>query len=113
MKGILSKYIKKRRYLRADNVERAMLMKDWIYSALEEHGFDACLGWKTMETDAEAAERFEEVEPGEYTRVVSLLEKFMYGGEELEAFELRAVQAFYRKVFPFGGGYRKTGFFDV
>ena len=101
MKGILSKYIKKRRYMRADSSERALLMKNWIYSALEMQGFDACLGWKTVETDAEAAERFEDVEPGEYARVVSLLEKFVYGGEELEAFELRAIQEFYRKIFPF------------
>ncbi len=101
---IISKYTKKRRYLRSDNTERALLLKKWIYAALAAHGFDACLGWKTMETDAEASERFEEVEPGEYSRVVSLLEKFMYGGEELEAFELRVIQAFYRKIFPVGGG---------
>lgn len=104
MRVILSKYIKKRQYTRADNIQRATLMKKWIYTALAEQGFDACLGWKTKETDAETAEKFEDVEPGEYTRVVSLLEKFIYGEEELEAFELRAIQSFYRKIFPFGGG---------
>ncbi len=101
---IISKFTKKRRYLRSDNADRALLLKKWIYSALATQGFDACLGWKTPETDAETAEHFEEVEPGEYSRVVSLLEKFLYGGEELEAFELRVIQAFYRKIFPVGGG---------
>lgn len=44
------------------------------------------------------AERFPEVEPGDYARVVELLEKFGYGKTELEPFEIRVLETFLKKL---------------
>lgn len=46
------------------------------------------------------AERFPEVEPGDYARVVELLEKFGYGKTELEPFEIRVLETFLKKLKP-------------
>ena len=94
----VSVYRKKQKYLRSDISGKTQMLKRWIYETLTASGITASLGWKTEEIDAAVTGHFPEVEPGEYTRVVGLLEKFCYGGIELEVFELRAVQAFLRKV---------------
>ena len=44
------------------------------------------------------AERIKDVEEGEYERVCGLIEKSVYGGEELRAFEERALRSFIRKL---------------
>ena len=88
----------RRQYLRADASGRIWLLKKWIYAELAAGGIDACLGWKTKETDQEAAERFLAVEPGDYARVVELLEKFGYGQTELAPFEVRVLETFLKKL---------------
>ncbi len=96
---VLSRWIKCLRYRRADAAGKTRLLARWIYAALAAQGIEACLGWETAKTDAEVAHRFAVIQAGEYTRMVALLEKFSYGGAGLEAFELRALQAFLRKVY--------------
>ena len=93
-----AQYRRKQAYVRADNAGRTELLKTWIYGALSAAGIDACLGWRTGETDAAVAESFPAVEAGEYARVVVLLEKFGYGGVALEPFELRVLQSFLGKI---------------
>lgn len=95
-----SNSLKKLHYDRAAPAERIRLLHQWIYAALSAQGTDACLGWQAQQTDAEAAARFADVAPGEYTRTAALLEKFIYGGAEPEAFELRTLQAFLEKIYP-------------
>lgn len=45
---------------------------------------------------------------GEYTRVAALMEKFVYGGETPEPFELRTLQSFLQKIFA-EGRFRRRG----
>ena len=61
-------------------------------------GIEARLGWKTEETDQCLAERFEWAEQGDYARVCSILEKAVYGGCELEAYEMRTLYYFLEKI---------------
>ena len=91
--------VRKRRYRRAGAAERAKLLEEWIYAALTAQGLDACLGWNAAETDAQIVQRFSQVEPGEYTRAVTLMEKFTYGGITPEPFELRVLQSFLEKIY--------------
>lgn len=51
-----------------------------VTAALAAQDLDACLGWNAAETDVQIARRFSQAEPGEYTRAVTLMEKFTYGG---------------------------------
>ena len=73
-----------------------------IYSWLSLVGIEAHLGWNTEETDRLLAERFSKVEPGEYSRVCELIEKVIYGGMELEPFEIRTLNSFFAKLTEIG-----------
>lgn len=73
-------------------------MEKKIYTYLSLWGINARLGWNTGETDKILAERFVEVEEGEYTRVCQLIEKVIYGDIELEPYEERTVVTFLEKL---------------
>ncbi len=87
-----------RSYRKAHPIRRAALLERYLYRMLRIYGVDACLGWNTTEMDAFLAKRFIEIEPGEYARVCSLLEKTTYGGETPDLREERAMQAFLQKL---------------
>lgn len=78
--------------------EKILRIEKKIYSYLELVGIRARLGWNTEETDRLIADFFEEIEPGEYTRVCSLIEKVIYGETELEPHEERTVTSFLNKL---------------
>lgn len=87
-----------RGYRKADPTRRAALIERYLYRMLRIYGVDADLGWNTAELDALLAKRFIELEPGEYARVCSLIEKTTYGGEAPDLREERAMQSFLRKL---------------
>ena len=78
--------------------KRVELLQKRLFSLLSLWGIDACLGWNTAQTDAALSSRFADITPGDYVRVASLLEKSLYGGIELEPFELRAIHALRDKL---------------
>lgn len=78
----------------ANMEEKAMETERRIFVLLKLWGIEARLGWRTEETDHYLAEQFDGIEPGEYKRVCSILEKAVYGGCELEAYEMRTVENF-------------------
>lgn len=65
-------------------------------------GIRAELGWNTEETDREISEKFPEVEPGEYQRICTLLEKAVYGGIAPEVYEERTVTSFLHRLLQEG-----------
>ena len=78
--------------------ERIIRTEKKIYSYLDITGMEARLGWNTLETDRQLAERYEDMEEGEYSRVCDLIEKVIYGEVELEAYEERTVNSFLEKL---------------
>ena len=98
------------RYRKADADGKTELLKTWIYGTLAAQGIDACLGWKTEETDELLTERFPELEAGEYTRAVALLEKSDCGGITLERYELRVLETFLKKICRTDQSRKRTGF---
>lgn len=88
----------RRIYRNADNRQRVQMLHNQLYKALAMHGIHGKLGWQTEETDREAVEKLEGVEPGMYTRVCRLLEKSIFGGLDLEQYEERTIQSFLEKT---------------
>lgn len=83
---------------RAAPRQKTRLLRRKLLRILSACGIDACLGWSTGQTDWAVAITFPLVQPGEYTRVASLLEKFLFGGQELQPHELRTIYALLEKV---------------
>lgn len=82
----------------ASQEERVIEIEKRIFLMMNFRGIEARLGWKTEETDQCLAERFEWAEQGDYARVCSILEKVVYGGCELEAYEMRTLYYFLEKI---------------
>ena len=56
------------------------------------------LGWKTGEVDQKIHKKYQRVEAGAYLRVCEILEKSIYGQQNLEPYEMRTVSAFMKKL---------------
>ena len=95
---LAAEFTARRHYLTLSAKERAGLLQTWIYGVLALEGVDACLGWDAEGTDAALTARRPDVEAGEYQRAAVLMEKFTYGGETPEPFELRTLQAFMNRL---------------
>lgn len=90
---------RKGKYLKnAGQEERVMEIEKRIFLMMNFRGIEARLGWETEKTDQCLAERFEWAKPGDYVRVCSILEKAVYGGYELEAYEMRTLHYFVEKI---------------
>lgn len=76
-------------------------IEDIIDSILAFLGIESALGWNTEETDQQLA-RKHGMEPGRYRRVSSLLEKSIYGGIALEAYERRTLDLFVNRLWKSG-----------
>ena len=76
-------------------------IEDIIDSILAFLGIESALGWNTEETDQQLARKYG-MEPGRYRRVSSLLEKSIYGGIALEAYERRTLDLFVNRLWKSG-----------
>ena len=90
-------YIRKT-YHRASEEEQVIKAEKIICYYLKIRGIETRLGWKTDEVDRKVADVFPNIREGEYRRVCSLIEKTVYGGIPLEAFEKRTLGGFLRKL---------------
>lgn len=92
-----------RKWYRAAPLERAALAENATYRLLSAWGIHASLGWKTEEIDTLVARVCPKAAPGDYARVVELLEKSIYGDIPPEIYEERTLKAFLKKLSgPFG-----------
>ena len=90
-----------RKFARADQQKKVR-----IYTHLLEEmqklpaffGISMSLGWKTGEVDQKIHEKYQRVEAGAYLRVCEILEKSIYGQQNLEPYEMRTVSAFMKKL---------------
>ena len=98
---ILRIYIRRkanRIYDHASQEIRIGILEREIYSLMQLWGINVRLGWRTKEADWEATEIFDEVHPGEYSRICKLIEKSVYGDIALESYEERIVKNFRDKL---------------
>lgn len=98
---ILRIYIRRkanRIYDHASQEIRIGILEREIYSLMQLWGINVRLGWRTKEADWEATEIFDEVHPGEYSRICKLIEKSVYGDIALESYEERIVKNFRNKL---------------
>ena len=86
------------RYRKTGGVERAVELEKLLFSMLALLGIDARLGWETQEIDRRVQERCPQIEPGAYQSVCRLIEKAVYGGMPLEAYEERTLFSFLDKL---------------
>ena len=70
----------------------------WITKELARIGIEMRVGWRCAETEQEILAYLPGVVAGEYVRVNELLEKWFYGGEQLEPEEIRVLYTFLRKI---------------
>lgn len=70
--------------------DRAGMIFQAIRHSLLFFGISIYPGWNCGETEARLSRILLDFEPGFYTRVNELMEKYYYGGEELKEYELRA-----------------------
>lgn len=95
-----------RKFARADQQKKVR-----IYTYLLEEmqklpaflGISMSLGWKNGEVDQKIHEKYQRVEAGAYLRVCEILEKSIYGQQNLEPYEMRTVSAFMKKLEVIGG----------
>lgn len=86
------------RYQKTGGVERAVELEKLLFSMLALLGIDARLGWETQEIDRRVQERCPQIEPGAYQSACRLIEKAVYGGMPLEAYEERTLFSFLDKL---------------
>ncbi len=88
----------KKHFQNADLSEKTAEIERWIFLLLKLWGIEARLGWETEKTDQILADKFASIEAGDYMRVCSIMEKAVYGGCELEAYEMRTLYYFIEKI---------------
>lgn len=86
-----------RKFARADQQKKSASIHIYIEEMQKLPAFlgiSMSLGWKTGEVDQKIHEKYQRVEVGAYLRVCEILEKSIYGQQNLEPYEMRAVSAF-------------------
>lgn len=89
----------KKKYIESPIVNKAQMLCRYIYLLLKAKGIEATLGWNTEKTDKKIAERFKNIEPGDYSRICVILEKVIYGNIEPEGYELRTLETFTQEIY--------------
>lgn len=88
----------KKQYEQADMNEKIKILQKHIFGLLTIFGIEAKLGWRTKDMDEKIADRFENIETGDYKRVCELMEKTIYGDIKLELYEERTIRSFRDKL---------------
>lgn len=83
-------------YERADNKKKCRLMERSLQQILESMGISFTLGHDSEEVDEKLSD--EGIEKGQFLTVKDLLEKVLYGEEELEPYELRTLEYFFAQL---------------
>ncbi len=86
-------------YRNSSSSQKARIIETYIYQLFRVKGIDATLGWHTQEVDELVSHSIKNIEPGDYIRASEIMEKVIYGGCELEPYELRTLEIFADKVF--------------
>lgn len=93
-----SEWNARRRFQKADPKTRIALRRRWLYHLLMLRDIDAHFAVDTEKVDESVTKQLADVNEGDYTRVVYLFEKAIYGEEALERYELRTIDLFMDKL---------------
>ena len=85
-------------FRKAQPGEQIRMLKERLYTLLALRGIQATMGVETDKVDEGLQQKLPTVHAGEYTRVVFLLEKVIYGEIPLQAYELRTVNTLLEKL---------------
>ena len=85
-------------YANGDCKRKCQILEDSLDFTMKEIGHTHVLGWNTEKTDAILTERMPQVQAGQYTEVSGLLEKVIYGDQNLEVYEQRTLDHFFREM---------------
>ena len=96
--GVIFAWTEKRKYWKDDQKGQVLFLEQSIFEVLTFIGIRTSLGWNTQEVDEIISKRFEEIQPGEYTRTCELIERSVYGDMELKPNEMRTIQVFLTKI---------------
>ncbi len=94
-----------RKYLSADPTKKQQMICEAVLKLLSCVGIETSIGWHTDEVEKQIMEIYDDVYEGEFVKVNRLMEKCIYGEEELPPHELRMMSAFTMKIANFN---RKT-----
>lgn len=89
----------RRKYERLSADERIQVLTGAIFSMIDMYGCSSGLGWNAAEVDEMLVSILPGFYPGEYERITELLEKNIYGGEELSDGELRTLYIYAEKLY--------------
>ena len=87
-----------RKFARAHQQKKVHIYTEQMQKLPAFLGISMSLGWKTGEVDQKIHEKYQRVEAGAYLRVCEILEKSIYGQQNLEPYEMRTVSAFMKKL---------------
>ncbi len=88
-----------KRYDRLPDGEKVSRLSKSIFFMMELYGCKAGLGWEAAEADAQLADMIPGFYSGEYLRITEILERNIYGQEELSQAELRTLYIFADKLY--------------
>lgn len=87
-----------RKFAWADQQKKVRIYTEEMQKLPAFLGISMSLGWKTGEVDQKIHENYQRVEAGAYLRACEILEKSIYGQQNLEPYEMRTVSAFMKKL---------------
>lgn len=88
-----------KRYQRLTGEEQTTETIAKIYKLLDLYGYRTKPGWNVEQTDAELAAGIDTCIPGEYIRIASIIEKYVFGQEALTAAEIRTLHLYAQKLY--------------
>lgn len=103
LRRFIRRFTEKARYDRLPASGRIRVLSDAIFTMVDMYGCSSGLGWNAAEVDELLASGLPGFYPGEYVRITELLEKNIYGGEELSDGELRTLYIFAEKLYQARG----------
>ena len=88
-----------KKYWKLSPEEQTKRVIAMIYRLLALCGYETKPGWDTKELDARLAEELEGCYPGEFDRITSMIEKYVFGQEPLTVAERRTLYLYAQKLY--------------
>lgn len=92
----------KYKYDKASSSEKVLILKRMMDVCFAILNLPIDFGLNIQEADILLASSIENISRGDFERIAYLVEKSVYGGMDLEEFELRTIQVFIQKLYDYG-----------
>lgn len=88
-----------KRYAAFSTEKQTKVLEAAIMRMMEIYGYQTKLGWNAEETDRMLADRIPQFYPGEYIRITQIMEKHIYGQQELQPQENGVLYVFAMRLY--------------